>query len=105
MSPVIDLRDTWGLELYCNIAIGTQHSAILRPAAPSFSIPLDASKLQIAGDYSRMGAIHILQGNDHLLFELALMLIVAGFSSLLKAVTAFTVAHSITLALATLGLV
>jgi hydrogenase/urease accessory protein HupE len=84
---------------------GTQHSAILRPIAPSFTIPPKASKLQVAGDYWRMGTIHILEGSDHLLFVLALMLIVVGFKALLKAVTAFTVAHSITLALATLGMV
>ena len=84
---------------------GTQHSAILRPASPSFTIPLQASKLKIAGDYWRMGIVHILEGVDHLLFVLALMLIVSGFGPLLKAVTAFTVAHSITLALATLGVV
>ena len=52
-----------------------------------------------------MGTIHILEGVDHLLFVLALLLIVTGFGQLLKAVTAFTVAHSITLALATLGVV
>ena len=84
---------------------GTQHSAILRPASPEFTIPLEASKLQVAGDYWRMGTIHILEGVDHLLFVLALLLIVTGFGQLLKAVTAFTVAHSITLALATLGMV
>ena len=84
---------------------GTQHSAILRPASPEFTIPLEASKLQVAGDYWRMGTIHILEGADHLLFVLALMLIVSGFGPLLKAVTAFTVAHSITLVLATLGMV
>jgi len=84
---------------------GTQHSAILRPVSPSFTIPLEASKLQVASDYWRMGTIHILEGVDHLLFVLALMLIVSGFGPLLKAVTAFTVAHSITLALATLGVV
>ena len=84
---------------------GTQHSAILRPASPEFTIPLQASKLAVAGDYWRMGTIHILEGVDHLLFVLALLLIVAGFGQLLKAVTAFTVAHSITLALATLGVV
>jgi hypothetical protein len=83
---------------------GQQHSAILRPASPEFTIPLEASKLEIAGDYWRMGTTHILEGVDHLLFVLALLLIVSGFGPLLKAVTAFTVAHSITLALATLGL-
>jgi hypothetical protein len=84
---------------------GTQHSAILRPASPAFTIPLEASKLEIAADYWRMGTVHILEGVDHLLFVLALLLIVNGRGPLLKAVTAFTVAHSITLALATLGLV
>jgi hypothetical protein len=84
---------------------GTQHSAILRPASPEFTIPLEASKLQVAGDYWRMGTIHILEGIDHLLFVLALLLIVSGLGPLVKAVTAFTVAHSITLALATLGFV
>jgi len=84
---------------------GTQHSAILRPSAPQFTIPLEASKLQVAGDYWWMGTIHILEGVDHLLFVLALLLIVVGFKQLLTAVTAFTVAHSITLVLATLGVV
>lgn len=84
---------------------GTQHSAILRPSSPEFTIPLQASKLEVAGDYWRLGTIHILEGVDHLLFVLALLLIVSGFGPLLKAVTAFTVAHSITLALATLGIV
>jgi hypothetical protein len=84
---------------------GTQHSAILRPASPEFTIPLEASKLEIARDYWRMGTIHILEGVDRLLFVLALLLIVSGLGPLVKAVTAFTVAHSITLALATLGVV
>ena len=53
---------------------GTQHSAILRPASPSFTIPEAASKLQVATDYWRLGTIHILEGVDHLLFVLALML-------------------------------
>jgi hypothetical protein len=83
----------------------TQHSAILRPSSPQFTIPLEASKLQVAGDYWWMGTIHILEGVDHLLFVLALLLIVVGFKQLLTAVTAFTVAHSITLVLATLGVV
>ena len=84
---------------------GASHSAILRPSSPEFLIPLEPSKLKVAGDYWRMGTVHILEGVDHLLFVLALMLIVTGFKPLLKAVTAFTVAHSITLALATLGVV
>ncbi|MDH3831712.1 MAG: HupE/UreJ family protein [Gammaproteobacteria bacterium] len=84
---------------------GTQHSAILRPGSPEFTIPLEASKLEVAADYWRLGTVHILEGADHLLFVLALLLIVSGLGELVKAVTAFTVAHSITLALATLGVV
>lgn len=84
---------------------GTSHSAILRPASPEFTVPLHASKLKVAGDYWLMGTIHILEGADHLLFVLALMMIVSGFKPLLKAITAFTVAHSITLALATLDVI
>jgi hypothetical protein len=84
---------------------GSQHSAILRPSAPQFEIPLEASKLKVAGDYWRLGTVHILEGADHLLFVLALLLIVVGFGELFKAVTAFTVAHSITLALATLDVI
>ncbi len=83
----------------------SQHSAILRPAKPEYTIPLEASKLEVAGDYWRLGTIHILEGADHLLFVLALLLIVTRAGELVKAVTAFTVAHSITLALATLGFV
>lgn len=87
------------------LADGTAHSAILRPDSPEITVPLKASKFEVAGSYWRMGLIHILEGIDHLLFVLALMLIVSRLMPLLKAVTAFTVAHSITLALATLGFV
>jgi hypothetical protein len=59
----------------------------------------------VAKDYWRMGTVHILEGMDHLLFVFALVWIITGFVSLLKAVTAFTVAHSITLGLATFGVV
>jgi hydrogenase/urease accessory protein HupE len=84
---------------------GVRHSAILRPGSPEFTVPLKASRWEVAVSYWRMGVVHILEGIDHLLFVLALLLIVSGFMPLLKAVTAFTVAHSITLALATLGMV
>jgi len=84
---------------------GSTHSAILRPNAPTFEIPARESKKEVALATYRMGITHILEGYDHLLFLLALMLIVTGFWRLVKTITAFTVAHSITLALATLGVV
>ncbi len=84
---------------------GSTHSTILRPNDPTFEIPVRESKKEVALAMYRMGVVHILGGYDHLLFLLALMLIVTGFWRLVKTITAFTVAHSITLALATLGVV
>jgi hypothetical protein len=91
--------------LRIELADGTAHSAILRPSAASFRVPEVASKGEVAVSYWRMGVSHILEGVDHLLFLLALLLIVSGFWQLLQTVTAFTLAHSVTLALATLGFV
>ena len=84
---------------------GTEHSAILRSGSDSFTIPEQVTRIELAVSYWRMGTIHILEGFDHLLFLLTLLLIVTGLWPLLKTVTAFTVAHSLTLALATLGIV
>jgi hypothetical protein len=83
---------------------GAEHSAILRSGTSSFTIPEQATRVNLAISYWRMGTIHILEGYDHLLFLLTLLLIVSGIWPLLKTVTAFTLAHSLTLALATLGL-
>jgi hypothetical protein len=84
---------------------GSEHTAMLRSGKVSFTIPEQATRTELAISYWQMGTIHILEGFDHLLFLLTLLLIVRGLWPLLKTVTAFTVAHSITLALATLGLV
>ena len=84
---------------------GTEHSAMLRSGKVSFTIPERPTRGELAVSYWQMGTIHILEGMDHLLFLLTLLLIVNGFWALLKTVTAFTLAHSITLALATLDLV
>ena len=56
-----------------------------------------------AGAYLILGVEHILLGVDHLLFVLGLLLIVADRWMLLKTITSFTIAHSVTLAIATLG--
>jgi hypothetical protein len=86
-----------------DLANGSEHSAILRPASPFYIVPDRASKWMVAGSYWKIGTIHILEGYDHLLFVLALLLIVPNLWLLFKTITAFTVAHSISLALATLG--
>lgn len=55
--------------------------------------------------YTLLGVEHILVGIDHLLFVLALLFVVGGGWRLVKTITAFTIAHSLTLGLATLGYV
>ena len=84
-------------------ADGTSLTSIIRPSDPSFLInKFQQSALPVL-DYLRLGIEHILFGIDHLLFVLALILIVKGTRRLIKTITAFTIAHSITLAAATLG--
>jgi HupE / UreJ protein len=80
---------------------GTGHSAMLRSGNVSFTIPAQATPIELAVSYWKMGTIYLLEGFGHLLFLLTLLLIVAGFWPLLKTVTAFTLAHSLTLARAT----
>lgn len=77
----------------------------LTPAEPAARIPVRPSGWGIAREYLMLGIGHILGGIDHLLFVLALLLITRGGWKLFKTITAFTVAHSITLGLATLGVV
>jgi len=61
------------------------------------------SIFMIAKRYTLLGVEHILEGYDHLLFVLCLLLLVNSTMLLVKTITAFTLAHSITLGLATLG--
>ena len=78
-------------------------TARLRPGEPAFVVPAKPGMLGLARDYGLLGVEHILAGVDHLLFVLALLMIVAGARKLLYTITAFTLAHSVTLAAATLG--
>lgn len=75
----------------------------LVPSRSSFVVPEAVSAWEVAGIYLALGVDHILGGVDHLLFVLALLLLARGFKLLFKTITAFTVAHSLTLALAALG--
>lgn len=86
-------------------ADGTTWTQRLTPREPSATIPLRDSAFTVARVYVALGVEHILLGVDHLLFVLALLIIARGRWRVLATVTAFTVAHSITLALATLGFV
>jgi len=78
---------------------------VLRPADPSRTLALAAPKGLHVPAYVRLGILHILTGFDHLMFVLGLLLLIGPSWRLVKAISAFTVAHSITLALAALGFV
>lgn len=82
---------------------GTVQITRLTPSVRSFVVQAAPDHWQMAGTFFRLGLEHILMGVDHLLFVLGLLLIVQGRRMLLKTITAFTIAHSITLAIATLG--
>jgi hydrogenase/urease accessory protein HupE len=77
----------------------------LTPGSPEAMIPRTPSRWITAATYLKLGVEHILLGFDHLLFVLALLIITDCTWRLVKTITAFTVAHSITLALASLGFV
>ena len=84
---------------------GRTWTTLVHPSHPWFEPAAAPSKVQVASAYLRLGIEHILGGVDHLLFILALMILVKSTRRLIATVTAFTVAHSITLAGATLGFV
>ena len=84
---------------------GTSQVARLTPANTTIMVSDTDSWQQVAGTYTALGVEHILLGIDHLLFVLALLIIVPNLRKMVFMITAFTVAHSLTLAAATLGFV
>lgn len=101
-----------GLEAYqidtliqMSLLDGTLHSVIVRPGQPYWTVPAVQSGWDVFTSYTLLGIEHIFGGLDHLLFVLALILLIRSRMQILKAVTAFTLGHSVTLALAALGFV
>ena len=84
---------------------GATQTVRLAPDNIRFTVSGIPSTLEVITTYLSLGIEHILLGIDHLLFVFALLLIVQGWRRLIGTITAFTVAHSITLAAATLGYV
>ncbi len=84
-------------------ADGTEQLGRVLPVDPRFTVTSSPGHLEVVKTYTVLGIGHILLGFDHLLFVLALLLIVDGTRRLIVTITAFTIAHSITLALASLG--
>ena len=83
-------------------ADGHDLQQILRPGQESLSLDPRGNNLPVL-TYVQLGVTHILTGYDHLMFILGLVLLVRNVPTLLKTITAFTVAHSITLAATALG--
>ena len=78
-------------------------AARLTAAAPATEVLARAAAGQVAATYFALGVEHILTGYDHLLFVLSMVLLLGGGWTIARTVTAFTVAHSLTLAGAALG--
>lgn len=89
--------------VYTTLLNGETFSFTIQPRQPEADIPAKETLWATASTYLMLGIEHILLGPDHLLFVLALLLIVSGTRKLLGTITAFTIAHSITLSLAALG--
>jgi hydrogenase/urease accessory protein HupE len=88
-----------------SFANGQELHQILRPQMPELTIHLTGTGKLAVPAYLLLGIEHILTGFDHLSFVLGLVLLVRSRSTLVKTITAFTAAHSMTLAAAALGLV
>ena len=82
---------------------GTVQAARLTPDQPAFTVIPAPTWLETAKTYFLLGVEHILTGIDHLMFVLALLLLIHDRWMLLKTITSFTIAHSITLAAAALN--
>ncbi len=82
---------------------GTVQTSRITPTAPSVTVVESPGAASTAATYFVLGVEHILFGIDHLLFVLALLLLIRSVRTLIETITAFTVAHSITLGLTALG--
>ncbi|MCM5662493.1 HupE/UreJ family protein [Galbibacter mesophilus] len=82
---------------------GEKVTLIVKPENPQVTLPGKTEKWEVVKTYTILGVEHILFGIDHLLFVLALIIITKGFGKIVRTITAFTLAHSITLSMAVLG--
>ena len=82
---------------------GRVESQRLTASTTAFVVPAPQGRIGVFATYSALGVDHILRGIDHLMFVFALILLVRDRRRLIEAVTAFTVAHSLSLAAAALG--
>jgi hydrogenase/urease accessory protein HupE len=88
-----------------NFLDGTSRNMMLTPSETSWEVEPAPSPLEVSFVYTVLGIEHILIGLDHLLFVLGLLVISGTMKRILLTVTGFTLAHSITLFLSTLGII
>ncbi len=100
--PGLELTQTDALVRY-ELIEGQAETARLTSANISFVIPAPLGRIGVLRSYGALGVNHILTGVDHLLFVFVLLLVIRDARTLIGAVTAFTVAHSLSLGAATLG--
>ncbi len=86
-------------------ANAVEASQLIRPDRPLWRLPPSAKPVLPVAAYLQLGVSHIWTGVDHLAYLLGLMLLVTSLKALIKTVTAFTVAHSVTLTMSALGLI
>jgi hydrogenase/urease accessory protein HupE len=86
-----------------NLLDGRRYQQVLDTEHPEFVVPAQSTAGDVMSDYAKLGIEHIWMGLDHLLFVFGLLLLVGGGARLLWTITAFTIGHSITLSLVTLG--
>tara|TARA_Y100000994_G_scaffold230745_1_gene216678 strand:+ start:74 stop:1072 length:999 start_codon:yes stop_codon:yes gene_type:complete len=116
-QPMLNINDTitfpWTYEGVVVVAQWAEDQSVSRyfPGDGTFvDVPLSQLKAgassiaSLAVIYLELGVEHILLGVDHLLFVLGLLLLLSSFWTIIKTITAFTIAHSITLAFAVLGI-
>ena len=84
---------------------GNVSTALLDADRPLYTVPLPQAAPPVFSTYLGLGIEHLLLGLDHVLFVLGLVLLVRRWRALVITITAFTLGHSVTLALATLGFV
>ena len=101
VSGLGDNQSSALLRLY--LAQDIFHQAVFTAAEPRFVVPIEGTAGSVTRDYIELGAEHIWEGPDHLLFVMGLLFLVGWNRRLVLTVTAFTVGHSITLAMVTLG--
>jgi hypothetical protein len=87
------------------LASGSVDRRVLGAGSPSVTVAGEPTRLDVLHDYGRLGTEHIATGIDHLLFVFGLLLLTGGTRQLLATITAFTLGHSVTLALAALQIV